>query len=352
MKYFLLSFCTGTTQCGLEYPKTISQIIYGVGVSVIGYFVPLGIMGYVYSKIFHSAKQSARRISRVSITSTTSVNSFTTHRKVAITVLILVILFFGCWTPYFTYVIIVISYPSLTSHQHVMSLGKASYWMAFLCSALNPYIYGARNPQFRKEFKLFLCCLCPCFAPRLKIRGCGTTSGSRGSWEASDEYNRLRRENTPWGTPFGTPVARPKRDSSFDLTAHLRSLAMKNNNLCEGYFDDSNHDDTIDNQDVSNHGNSSDKQTNRTDGKKRGQRSLKLRFQDNLSFLDSCYEESDSEHIDQQSSRHGYEKPHNEVNILSFGNDVTDSSALPYLVPNKRTVDVNKYKRRWIESTL
>lgn len=325
--------------------------------SVIGYFVPLGIMGYVYSKIFHSAKQSARRISRVSLTSTTSVNSFATHRKVAITVLILVILFFGCWTPYFTYVIILISYPSLTSHRHVMSLGKASYWMAFLCSALNPYIYGARNPQFRKEFKLLLCCLCPCFAPRLKIRGCSTTSGSRGSWEVSNEYNPLRRGDTPWGTPFGSPVANPKRGSSFDLTAYLRNIAAQNNNLGDDYFDDSNHDNSIDKQEDGNHDIALDKQTNTTDLQtKRRQSSLKLRFQDNMTFLDSprnsfCHEESDREHNDQQSSNHGCDKSRKEVKILSFCNDVTDSSHMPYLV-TKRTVDVNRFKRKWIESTL
>lgn len=110
--------------------------------------------------------------------------------------MILVLLFMFCWTPYFVYVIIIIADPLLASNTHVLALGKASYWMAFLCSALNSYIYGARNPQFRNEFKLILCCICPCLARPLRVKGCAIVSSSRGSWGrmgGSKESNTVNR---------------------------------------------------------------------------------------------------------------------------------------------------------------
>ncbi|KAK3739734.1 hypothetical protein QZH41_016182, partial [Actinostola sp. cb2023] len=215
----------GSTQCGPEFPRTLIQIIYGVSVCIIGYFLPLCILGYVYTKIFHSAKQSARRISRVSLTSSTRTKSFATHKQVAITVMILVVLFLSCWTPYFVYVIIIIAKPLLTTNRHILALGRASYWMAFLCSALNPYIYGARNPQFRKAFKQLICCVCLTYP--LKF------ASSKESWEGlggSNDSNSVHRYGfayTPHGRLYmGNKRRRPPgrwRPRKFNEDSHFNA---------------------------------------------------------------------------------------------------------------------------------
>ena len=162
-------------------------------------------MGFAYSNIFCSARQHTRRISRVSISSTSSTNSATAHRQVAVTVLILLGVFLACWFPYFMYVILVSAEKELSTERAVLNLGKAGYWCAFASSALNPYIYGFRNPQFRKEFNLTPCYLCPCVGLGSRSRGCSTTTGSKGSWDGSGgfDYNQLRRPSTPCITPKG-----------------------------------------------------------------------------------------------------------------------------------------------------
>lgn len=166
-------------------------------------------MGFAYSNIFCSARQHTRRVSRVSISSTSSPNSATAHRQVAVTVLILLGVFLACWFPYFMYVILVSVEKEFSTERAVLNLGNAGYWCAFASSALNPYIYGFRNPQFRKEFQFILCYLgcylCPCVRLRSRSWGCSTTTGSKGSWDGSGgfDYNQLRRPSTPCISPKG-----------------------------------------------------------------------------------------------------------------------------------------------------
>ena len=100
------------------------------------------------------------------------------------------------------YAILVSVEKTLSSKLAVTNLGKAAYWCVFASSALNPYIYGFRNPQLRKEFQFILCWLCPCVRRGKRTRGCSTTTGSRSSGSGF-EYNHIRRPSTPCATPKG-----------------------------------------------------------------------------------------------------------------------------------------------------
>ena len=161
-------------------------------------------MGFTYSNIFRSARRHTRRVSRVSFSSISSTGSTAAHKQVAVTVLILLVVFLFCWLPYFLYAALVsVKNSALSSDRRVLVLGKAAYWCAFASSALNPYIYGFRNPQFRKEFQFLLCLFCPCIRTDLRTRGCSTTTVSRGSWEgyAGFEYNHLKRTSLSCPSP-------------------------------------------------------------------------------------------------------------------------------------------------------
>lgn len=117
-----------------------------------------------------------------------------------------------------------IAKPSLSTDTRIFSLSKASYWMAFLCSALNPYIYGARNPAIRKEFKLLLCCMCPFLAKPLKFKGCGINS-SKGSWGRmgpSDDSNDFQRYNFAYA-PQGRGGSLERMRNSIDSNEEMFS---------------------------------------------------------------------------------------------------------------------------------
>ncbi|XP_020612556.1 melatonin receptor type 1B-like [Orbicella faveolata] len=149
-----------TTQCGVRFPPILLKKCTATFVILCGFVIPLSIMEFTYSNIFRSARRHARRVSRVSFSSTCSTNSTTAHRQVAVTVLILFVVFLLCWLPYFLYVVLVsVASASLSADRRVIALGKAAYWCEFASSALNPYIYGFRNPHFREEFQFLLCWL-------------------------------------------------------------------------------------------------------------------------------------------------------------------------------------------------
>ena len=193
-------------------------------------------MGFTYISTFRSARRHSRRMSRVSMSSLASTNSTFSHRQVVVTVFILVVVFIACWTPYFVYVVMVTLDHELTSSSHVMHLGKAAYWCAFSCSAFNPFVYGLRNPQFRKEFSFFMCLLCPCMKWGKQSRGC-STSGSRGSWDGSSfEYNYLRRISTPCASPT-IPCARPSIDLGHFNLASMSTTDRNTNPLMRSSSD-------------------------------------------------------------------------------------------------------------------
>ena len=220
---------SGTTQCGVQFPSTLADKIYATFVILCGFVIPVSIMGFTYSNIFRSARRYARRASRVSFSSTSSTNSTTAHRQVAVTVLILLVVFVLCWLPYFLYALLAsVESPTLSTDYRMMALGKAAYWCAFASSALNPYIYGFRNPQFRKEFRCLLCWLCPCVRRGHRMRGCSSTTGSRGSWDGSGfEYNHLKRPSSPCVTPKGRGLSVEFAPLPPEQMAKLEMLALK-----------------------------------------------------------------------------------------------------------------------------
>lgn len=179
----ITSHITGTTQCGVRYPTTLEEYIYGAVVVLLGFVIPLCILGYMYFKIFHSVKRHTRRLSRVSLSGPNGKAPIRVHRQVAVTVFIMLIFFVVCWTPFYLYVLIVMTTEkAMRQSFHLQFLGRVGYWCAFLNSAVNPYIYGFRNPQFRKEFQLVLCWLCrPCVPAFARSKSCSFLRGSKGS---------------------------------------------------------------------------------------------------------------------------------------------------------------------------
>lgn len=116
----------------------------------------------------------------------------------------------------------------MSTDYKVMALGKAAYWCAFTSSALNPYIYGFRNPQFRNEFQFLLCLFCPCVRRGQRMQGCSNTTGSRGSWDGSGfEYNHLKRPSSPCVTPKGRGLSVEFAPFPPEQMAKLEMLALK-----------------------------------------------------------------------------------------------------------------------------
>ena len=142
---------TGSTQCGVLVPESDGQTIYAVVMLLVAFLMPLCIMGFCYSNIFRTAMKHNIRLSRMSLSSIESEISLTCQKQIALTILVMLIVFIICWTPFFSYMMYMSIHHIKTPNAFAHSLGLASYFFAFLNSSINPFVYGLRNPLIRKE---------------------------------------------------------------------------------------------------------------------------------------------------------------------------------------------------------
>ncbi|XP_031565159.1 octopamine receptor beta-2R-like isoform X2 [Actinia tenebrosa] len=140
----------GSSQCGVQNPVSLAQTIHAGLVFLVAYVIPLSIMGFAYVKIYKTARLHNRRMSHTSMTTRVS-TSRSIQNQIALTIFIMLMVFIICWTPYFIYVAYITA--NHVTNDLTGDLGLAAYWCVFLNSALNPYIYGIRNPHFRAAFK-------------------------------------------------------------------------------------------------------------------------------------------------------------------------------------------------------
>lgn len=107
--------------------------------------------------IFRAAKKHNIRLSRMSLSTTDSEISLNSQSQIAVTIFIMFIVFFLCWTPYFAYMVYMTARQVKAPEAFAQRLGVASYWCAFLNSCIDPFVYGVRNPLIRKEL-YSMCC--------------------------------------------------------------------------------------------------------------------------------------------------------------------------------------------------
>lgn len=104
-------------------------------------------------------------------------------RKVANTMVIIVVLFGLCWLPYQVYNLLVPHYPQINKFSYINVIWFSLYWLAMSNSACNPFLYAICSGTFRKELKRRMTCFkkigltCVC---------CGRTRGE----EAFELQNR------------------------------------------------------------------------------------------------------------------------------------------------------------------
>ncbi|XP_064411279.1 trace amine-associated receptor 4-like [Latimeria chalumnae] len=126
-----------------------------VSLDFIVFFIPCLIMIAIYVKIFSVAKRQIRMIQvmedkvQASKKNCSKTSQNRTH-KAAKTLAIVMGIFLFCWLPYFINTVIE-EYSNLfapTSLYHIM------YWLTYLNSAFNPFLYGFFYPWFQKAVKI------------------------------------------------------------------------------------------------------------------------------------------------------------------------------------------------------
>ncbi|XP_037129742.1 melanocortin 5a receptor isoform X2 [Syngnathus acus] len=155
------TFCTGCGILFIIYSDTTSVIICLVAM----FFSMLLIMASLYSHMFMLARSHVKRIAALA-----GCNTFhqQTSMKGAITLTILLGVFFVCWAPFFLHLILMISCPRNRSCVCFMSHFNM-YLILIMCnSVIDPLIYAFRSQEMRKTFKEIFCCF--------NLRNCYTSN--------------------------------------------------------------------------------------------------------------------------------------------------------------------------------
>lgn len=119
---------------------------------------PFGLMMILYLKIYIIARKHARKIAGVSQTSTQARLSAVLSRelRVARTLGIVVCCFVLCWLPFLVINVKIVVDAGVESCDMEI-IDTAVCWLAYLNCTLNPVLYAAVSPDFRRAFRGILC---------------------------------------------------------------------------------------------------------------------------------------------------------------------------------------------------
>ncbi|XP_046396631.1 beta-2 adrenergic receptor-like isoform X2 [Ischnura elegans] len=142
----------GATQCGPVMPCTLLERTHSYCNTLINLVTPIVVMIFCNVRIFRAV---GRHLNRMRQTSNMDFrNTVLQQRRITVTLVIVIVCFFLCWTPYTVYsCMIALS----KSHDWVpLILNPISYWCGYINSACNPVIYALRSPSFRQGYKEIL----------------------------------------------------------------------------------------------------------------------------------------------------------------------------------------------------
>ncbi|XP_078381178.1 beta-1 adrenergic receptor-like [Oculina patagonica] len=125
-----------------ELPKFyVAAAVFGIG-------LPIVVICFCYAKIFKAAREQRRKIS--CLTMSVRADSLR-QRKAAYTIAIVIGVYMIFWTPTF-----LVCFLDFTLHLCFYDAWLATVSISLANSALNPWIYAARNKQFWRAFKRLL----------------------------------------------------------------------------------------------------------------------------------------------------------------------------------------------------
>uniref|UniRef100_A0A8C6KH08 Histamine H2 receptor n=1 Tax=Nothobranchius furzeri TaxID=105023 RepID=A0A8C6KH08_NOTFU len=122
--------------------------------SLLTFYLPLGAMCWTYLQILRIAQSQAKRI-----ISTRPISVALREHKATLTLAAVIGVFVVCWLPYF----ILFTILGLKEHPDPGMVPEFPIvlWLGYTNSALNPFLYGALNRDFRSAYTHLLRCRIP-----------------------------------------------------------------------------------------------------------------------------------------------------------------------------------------------
>ncbi|XP_053195522.1 substance-P receptor-like [Scomber japonicus] len=147
----------GRTVCYIDWPEYTTvdfKKIYYVCVTLLVYFLPLGVMGWAYTAV--GITLWASQIPGDS--SERYKEQLIAKRKVVKMMIVVVCTFALCWLPYHIYFLLHQFFPDLFEQRYMQQVYLTIMWMAMSSTMYNPIIYYCLNVRFRAGFQQVFCC--------------------------------------------------------------------------------------------------------------------------------------------------------------------------------------------------
>ena len=146
----------------------------------LNFMLPLLVTCGIYTKIYHIARNrnnnvTAARCECGKLTFSQETNRYLGNLKAAKTISMFVGIFFFCWVPYSTYIIIISLCSSCTD---IMPLEVYPFtlMLGYLNTALNPFLFAFRSKNFKDIYSKMLNSFTPKIRPEKKSRRASTLS--------------------------------------------------------------------------------------------------------------------------------------------------------------------------------
>ena len=123
---------------------------YEILVFIMGFVLPLSVMGWCYYKIFGEARIHSRAMYHLD---TARRKERSKEFKAAKTIAVVIFAFFICWCPFFVLNLVYGLYPTWRIPGELITVSK---WLHYTNSALNPIIYACCNLEYRSAFRALL----------------------------------------------------------------------------------------------------------------------------------------------------------------------------------------------------
>ena len=128
-----------------------SNIAFTVFIECVFVATPFTIITFCYAKVFYTVSRSNRVFTQENNPEQLRAN--VKEAKVTKTLALVMVSFSLCWLPVgiMDYIVAARGEPTLPRKLHL-----TTGFLAYLSSAVNPFIYGATNRRFRREYKTIL----------------------------------------------------------------------------------------------------------------------------------------------------------------------------------------------------
>lgn len=144
-------FTSNIFNCDYYHSNQKSETSYAITLMLAGFAFPLVIMIFSYVNIFIALRKHSSRMTKTTTISSVPAEGavVSAETKLRITVLLIFLTFLVCRTPFFVYLVFVVTDPSLP----VDFLSQLSFWAIYLHSASNPFIFTFKHAEYQDTLK-------------------------------------------------------------------------------------------------------------------------------------------------------------------------------------------------------